>query len=57
MHNFQLESDLRHALERHELVAYYQPIINLSNNQIDSFEALVRWNHSEKGLINRPVGK
>jgi diguanylate cyclase (GGDEF)-like protein len=52
LHNFQLESDLRHALERHELVAYYQPIINLGNNQIDSFEALVRWNHPEKGLIN-----
>ncbi|WP_434688304.1 EAL domain-containing response regulator [Pseudanabaena minima] len=52
LHNFQLESDLRHALEHHELVAYYQPIINLGNNQIDSFEALVRWNHPEKGLIN-----
>ena len=52
LHNFQLESDLRHALERHELVAYYQPIINLVNNQIDSFEALVRWNHPEKGLID-----
>ena len=52
LHNFQLESDLRHALERHELVAYYQPIINLDNNQIDSFEALVRWKHPEKGLID-----
>ena len=52
LHNFQLESDLRHALERHELVAYYQPIINLNNNQIDSFEALVRWKHPEKGLID-----
>jgi len=52
LHNFQLESDLRHALEHHELVAYYQPIINLDNNQIDSFEALVRWKHPEKGLIN-----
>ncbi|MFN9837430.1 MAG: EAL domain-containing protein [Pseudanabaena sp.] len=52
LHNFQLESDLRHALERHELIAYYQPIIRLDNNQIDSFEALVRWNHPEKGLVD-----
>jgi diguanylate cyclase (GGDEF)-like protein len=51
LHNFQLESDLRHALDRHEFVAYYQPIITLETNQISSFEALVRWNHPEKGLI------
>jgi diguanylate cyclase (GGDEF)-like protein len=51
LHNFQLESDLRHALDRHEFVSYYQPIISLDNNQITSFEALVRWNHPEKGLI------
>ncbi len=51
LHNFQLESDLRHALDRHEFVAYYQPIITLETNQISSFEALVRWNHPDKGLI------
>ena len=51
LHNFQLESELRHALERNELVAYYQPIISLDTNQISSFEALVRWNHPGKNLI------
>jgi EAL domain-containing protein (putative c-di-GMP-specific phosphodiesterase class I) len=51
LHNFQLESELRHALERHEFEAYYQPIITLDTNEISSFEALVRWNHPEKGLI------
>ncbi|ELS32321.1 MULTISPECIES: two-component system response regulator [Pseudanabaena] len=51
LYNFQLESDLRHALERQELEAYYQPIVNAISNEITSFEALVRWNHPEKGLV------
>lgn len=51
LYNFQLESDLRHALERQELEAYYQPIVNSISNEITSFEALVRWNHPEKGLV------
>lgn len=51
LHNFRLESDLRHAIDRHELEVYYQPIINLANHQISAFEALVRWNHPEKGFI------
>lgn len=49
--SFQLESDLRQALERNEFVAYYQPIINLETGKISSFEALVRWNHPEKGMV------
>jgi diguanylate cyclase (GGDEF)-like protein len=51
LHNFKLESDLRHAIDRNELVTYYQPIISLDTNQICSFEALVRWHHPEKNLI------
>ncbi|PZO40831.1 MAG: GGDEF domain-containing response regulator [Pseudanabaena frigida] len=51
LHNFQLESDLRQALERNEFEAYYQPIVTLETNQISSFEALVRWNQPDKGFI------
>lgn len=45
------EIDLRHALERNELSMYYQPIISLSDGHLVGFEALLRWHHSEAGLI------
>ncbi|WP_425354808.1 EAL domain-containing protein, partial [Limnoraphis robusta] len=48
----QLESDLQRALERNEFQVYYQPIVNLKTNEINGFEALVRWNHPERGLIS-----
>ncbi len=47
----QLELDLKHALERDQLVLHYQPIINLKAHEVTSFEALMRWNHPERGLI------
>lgn len=47
----ELEDDLRHAVERDQLVVHYQPILELQNCRIVSFEALVRWLHPEKGLI------
>jgi diguanylate cyclase (GGDEF)-like protein len=47
----QLENDLRRAIEREEFQVYYQPIICLSNDDLCGFEALVRWNHPERGLI------
>ncbi len=46
-----LENSLRHAIENDELVVYYQPKINLNNNQASGIEALVRWNHPEQGII------
>lgn len=48
----ELELDLRHALERNEFQAYYQPIVNLEQGSLAGFEALVRWNHPTKGLIS-----
>ena len=47
-----LERDLRHALERNEFVVYYQPQINAHTRQIVCAEALVRWDHPEKGRIS-----
>ncbi len=47
-----LETDLRLAIKRQELVVYYQPIIDLETNSILAFEALVRWQHPQKGFIS-----
>jgi diguanylate cyclase (GGDEF)-like protein/PAS domain S-box-containing protein len=46
-----LESDLRKALPAGQLELHYQPVVDLSSNAISGFEALLRWRHSEKGLI------
>ena len=48
----QLESDLQRAIKRQELSVYYQPIITLDTQCIEGFEALVRWQHPEQGLIS-----
>lgn len=48
----QLESDLHYALERREFYLSYQPMISLKTGKIMGFEALVRWQHPEKGLIS-----
>jgi diguanylate cyclase (GGDEF)-like protein len=46
-----MEQDLRKALPAEEFELYYQPIVNLANNEISGFEALIRWNHPMRGLI------
>jgi len=46
-----VETDLRRALEREEFVVHYQPIIGLADGAIQGFEALVRWNHPERGIL------
>jgi diguanylate cyclase (GGDEF)-like protein len=46
-----LERDLRKALPAGEFELYYQPIVNLANNLIGGFEALIRWNHPTRGLV------
>jgi diguanylate cyclase (GGDEF)-like protein/PAS domain S-box-containing protein len=47
-----LESDLQRVLERQELSLYYQPIVDLSQNRLVGFEALVRWHHPRWGHIS-----
>ncbi|MDQ5960684.1 MAG: hypothetical protein QG592_1767 [Pseudomonadota bacterium] len=46
-----LEKDLRHAIERNELVLYYQPKADLYSGHITGVEALIRWQHPERGLV------
>jgi len=46
-----LENDLRHALERSEFHLHYQPIIDIQTNHLVGFEALLRWNHSRRGIL------
>lgn len=48
----QLEADLRRALAEQEFQVYYQPIVSLTHGQIEGAEALLRWQHPERGLIS-----
>ena len=47
-----LEGDLRKGLERDEFELYYQPKLSLKSEVITGFEALVRWNHTDRGMIS-----
>jgi diguanylate cyclase (GGDEF)-like protein/PAS domain S-box-containing protein len=46
-----LENDLRRAIDREELLVYYQPLIDLATDRIAGLEALVRWQHPVRGLV------
>ncbi len=47
-----LENDLRRAVEQEQLILHYQPQIDLQTGQLVSVEALVRWQHPERGLVS-----
>ncbi len=47
-----LEMDLRAALQRDEFEPYYQPIRDVASDRVVAFEALLRWNHPQRGLIS-----
>ena len=47
-----MENDLRRALDREEFRVYYQPIVSLDNGHLAGFEALIRWQHPERGFVN-----
>jgi diguanylate cyclase (GGDEF)-like protein len=47
-----LENTLRRAIEKEELVLHYQPIIELKTGKLSGFEALLRWNHPQFGLLS-----
>jgi diguanylate cyclase (GGDEF)-like protein len=47
----ELETQLRHALDRHELLLDYQPMFMASSQRQTAFEALARWNHPTRGII------
>jgi diguanylate cyclase (GGDEF)-like protein len=51
MDRLELERDLRHSVERRELFLQYQPIVSLGTGAVRGFEALVRWRHPERGVI------
>lgn len=50
-HNLSLMRDLRAAVDAHQLVLFYQPIVNLQTGSVSGAEALVRWRHPRRGMI------
>lgn len=51
LHLLQLETALRRAIAQNEFLLYYQPIVSLVTGRLTGFEALVRWQHPDQGLI------
>ena len=52
VNRLKLEGELRAAIEQNQFRLYYQPIMRLETREITGFEALVRWQHPEQGLIS-----
>ncbi len=51
VHRTRVASELRQAIEQGEFVLHYQPIMDLETEKLYGFEALIRWNHPERGLL------
>lgn len=51
LEQLKLASDLRRAIEREEFVIYYQPVAKVATGKVAGMEALVRWEHPERGLL------
>lgn len=51
VYRLQLETALRRALDRQEFQVYYQPLVSLTTGRISGFEALLRWQHPDRGLV------
>ena len=47
-----LEQDLRTAVSENGFTLHYQPLVNLETNEVSGFEALIRWNHEERGMVS-----
>jgi diguanylate cyclase (GGDEF)-like protein/PAS domain S-box-containing protein len=52
LESFALQGEFRKALNNNEFHLYYQPKINVQTNEVSSLEALIRWDHPERGLIS-----
>ncbi len=51
LEHLEMQTELRDALDRRELVVHYQPIVEIASHDVVGVEALVRWNHPKRGLI------
>ncbi|MGQ0812621.1 MAG: putative bifunctional diguanylate cyclase/phosphodiesterase [Nitrospiraceae bacterium] len=51
MARLKLEADLRRAVEGQEFLLFYQPVVSFATGRISGFEALLRWQHPERGLL------